>query len=260
MLETMSFPGSKGQAGVWQRIIGQMPPHSTYIEPFFGSGQVFWRKRPSASTIVIDRVPGNIAGAAAIAGVRAIAGDAISILPTLGPLLASDALIYCDPPYPLQTRRNRRYYEHELSDAEHVSLLKVLSSVACRVMISGYPSPLYSQALQSWRCIEYKTRTRGRTVTELLWCNFPEPPELHDWRYAGQTFRERLSLNRLAARWIARLDSMPSRKRGFLLDAIAHRHCRRELPADRADFGAGRPHGRNGKYGSNGTPEVTVQR
>lgn len=41
----MSYPGSKGQAGTWQRIIGQMPPHSVYVEPFFGSGQVFWRKR-----------------------------------------------------------------------------------------------------------------------------------------------------------------------------------------------------------------------
>ena len=41
----MSYPGSKAQAGVFQRIIGQMPPHSTYVEPFFGSGQIFWRKR-----------------------------------------------------------------------------------------------------------------------------------------------------------------------------------------------------------------------
>lgn len=32
----MSYPGSKAQAGVWQRIIGQMPEHSVYVEPFFG--------------------------------------------------------------------------------------------------------------------------------------------------------------------------------------------------------------------------------
>lgn len=51
------YPGSKGQAGVWQRIIGQMPPHSIYVEPFFGSGQIFWHKRRAASSILIDRLP-----------------------------------------------------------------------------------------------------------------------------------------------------------------------------------------------------------
>jgi DNA adenine methylase len=72
----MSYPGSKGQAGVFQRIIGQMPPHSVYVEPFFGSGQVFWRKRRAASTIAIDLDPGVIAKVGAEAGVSAISGNA----------------------------------------------------------------------------------------------------------------------------------------------------------------------------------------
>ena len=33
----MSYPGSKAQAGVFQRIIGQMPQHPVYVEPFFVS-------------------------------------------------------------------------------------------------------------------------------------------------------------------------------------------------------------------------------
>ena len=53
--------------------------------------------------------------------------------------------------------------------------------------------------------------------------NFPEPEELHDWRFAGNTFRQRLGLKRLAARWLARLDAMPARKRGYVLNAIAQR-------------------------------------
>lgn len=219
----MSYPGSKAQAGVFQRIIGQMPPHSVYVEPFFGSGQVFWRKRRAGSTIIIDQAPELIAAAGAEAGVTAISGDALHLLPELAPALPQDALIYCDPPYMLGTRAGRTYYRHELTDEQHAQLLALLQGLPCRVLLSGYPSALYSSQLQTWRCLVYRTRTRGRTVTECLWANFPEPVELHDWRYAGQSYRQRLTYRRLAGRLLARLDKMPARKRGYLLDAIEQR-------------------------------------
>lgn len=217
----MSYPGSKAQAGVFQRIIGQMPPHSTYVEPFFGSGQVFWRKRRAHQSILVDLAPEAIAGLSAAAGVHAICGDAISVLPTLA--LSAEAVVYCDPPYLLSTRAGRRYYKHEMTERDHASLLALLQALPCRVLLSGYPSALYERTLAGWRCLSYRTRTRGRRVTECLWANFPEPAELHDWRYAGRSFRERLTLRRLAARWLARLDRMPARKRGYLLDAVHQR-------------------------------------
>lgn len=217
----MGYPGSKAQAGVFQRIIGQMPPHSLYVEPFFGSGQVFWRKRRAERSIIIDRSPALLVKAGAEAGVSAIAGDAIALLPTLR--LPADAVVYCDPPYLLSTRSGRVYYEHELPEGRHASLLALLQDLPGRFLISGYPSELYSSQLKDWRCLRYRTRTRGRTVTECLWCNFPEPAELHDWRYAGQNFRQRLSLRRLAARWLARLEGMPARKRGYVLHAVHQR-------------------------------------
>ncbi len=46
----MSYPGSKGQAGTHQRIIGQMRPHSVYVEAFFGDGVIYERKRPAGGT------------------------------------------------------------------------------------------------------------------------------------------------------------------------------------------------------------------
>jgi DNA adenine methylase len=218
----MSYPGSKAQAGVWQRIIGQMPLHSTYVEPFFGSGQVFWRKLRAERNILIDRSPAALARIGAGGpGLSVICGDAISILPTL--TLPAEAVVYCDPPYLLSTRKGRVYYEHEMTDQEHASLLTLLQALPCRVLISGYPSELYDRELAGWRCLRYRTRTRGRTLTECLWCNFPEPTELHDWRYAGQSFRERLTLRRLAQRWLAKLDRMPPRKRGYVLHAVHQR-------------------------------------
>jgi len=228
----MSYPGSKGQAGTFQRIIGQMPPHDLYVEPFAGSAQVFWRKRAASRTsILIDK------DAAAIAHLRATvrnaqmrAGGSVLLLSQCGlqwldseglNLIWSDAaVIYCDPPYLLSTRKGRRYYDHELSEDDHSTLLSTLLEVKAHVLISGYPSELYRTKLAAWRCISYRTRTRGRTVTECLWCNFAEPAALHDWRYAGRSFRERLGLKRLASAYCRRLAAFNPRKRGYLLNAI----------------------------------------
>lgn len=242
----MSYPGSKAQAGVWQRIIGQMPPHSVYVEPFFGSGQVFHRKLRAANSILIDRNPTVFRTVGVDADVESILGNAIEWLPLLAERTVyfpsageptftqgflDDALIYCDPPYPLATRKGREYYEHEMSDDDHAALLSTLLQLNCRVMISTYPNALYSSQLREWRCVRYQTMTRGGKRTELLYCNFPEPETLHDWRYAGRNFRERCALKRLEKRWLAKLDAMPPRKRGYVLNAIEQRQSERGGPA-----------------------------
>jgi len=228
----MGYLGSKAQAGVWQRIICQMPPHSLYIEPFFGSGQIFFRKIPAAASVIIDADPNAISGVKhrqsspkmTIPGLRVICGDALRELAALKPTLVQSAVIYADPPYLFSTRTSRHRYAHEFGrDDQHAALLALLQTMPCRVLLSGYPSKLYAQKLKAWRCISYQTRTRGRTLTECLWCNFPEPTELHDWRFIGKGFRERLTLKRFAARFLARLDRMPELKRNFVLSLIHQR-------------------------------------
>jgi hypothetical protein len=236
----MSYPGSKGQAGTWQRIIGQMPPHSVYVEPFLGSGQVFWRKRRAEFNLLLDRNPRAVSAANARlgvdAGVKAVVGDAFKWLPDLAAWLPADAVVYCDPPYVLSTRQARFYYDHELTDDDHATLLVALLQLQCRVLLSGYPSDLYSSQLSGWRCLEYDTMTRGGKRRECLWCNFPEPDELHDWRFAGFNFRQRFHLKRFVLRWLDRIEAMPARKRGYVMhelaDAIAQRHGRRGVLVD----------------------------
>lgn len=43
-----------GKMGMAARIVALMPAHRVYIEPFFGSGAVFFAKRPAASEIIND--------------------------------------------------------------------------------------------------------------------------------------------------------------------------------------------------------------
>jgi DNA adenine methylase len=54
----LKYPGSKWKIAEW--IIEQMPEHHSYIEPFFGSGAVFFSKPPSKIETINDldsRVP-----------------------------------------------------------------------------------------------------------------------------------------------------------------------------------------------------------
>jgi hypothetical protein len=48
----LHYPGSKWSMAEW--IISHMPPHQTYLEPFFGSGAVFFTKAPSPLETIND--------------------------------------------------------------------------------------------------------------------------------------------------------------------------------------------------------------
>jgi len=48
----LHYPGSKWSMAEW--IISHMPPHQTYLEPFFGSGAVFFNKAPSQLETIND--------------------------------------------------------------------------------------------------------------------------------------------------------------------------------------------------------------
>ncbi|MES9903124.1 MAG: DNA adenine methylase, partial [Sedimenticola sp.] len=81
-------------------------------------------------------------------------------------------LIYCDPPYLLETRTSKRRYRHEYSRQDHLDLLDLLKSLPCRVILSGYPSALYDSALEDWNRIELQAMTWGGPRTEKLWYNY----------------------------------------------------------------------------------------
>jgi site-specific DNA-adenine methylase len=222
-----TYPGGKNGSGVYQRIINLMPPHAVYVEPFLGGGAILRHKQPAPiSSIAIDIDTAVIkAFTAHIPNLQLICGDAIEHLDYMKVLARPDTLIYCDPPYLMSTRSSQRpYYDHEFaSEEEHIRLLRILRGLPCMVMISGYASTLYDHHLAGWRVETFQAMTRsGHTATEHVWLNFPEPMELHDYRWLGDTFRKRERIKRKQARWRARLASMDSQERYALLSVLGN--------------------------------------
>jgi DNA adenine methylase len=110
-----------------------------------------------------------------------------------------------------ETRGRTDLYRYEMDDRQHAALLDIIKALPCRVMISGYWTKRYAAALKDWNSTTFEAMTRGgRTATEWLWFNFPEPVALHDYRYLGDDLRERERIKRKKRRWVNRLHIMPT--------------------------------------------------
>ena len=227
------YAGGKNGAGVYQRLINLMPPHRVYIEAFLGSGAVLRRKRPASTNIEIDVDAGIIA--------RYIGGPVVVSQPyhhcaTRRTLICTDALpwlrdyawrgeelVYCDPPYlgSVRARAGRPLYRHEMMDeVRHAELLQILTSIPAMVAISGYASALYEGFLKGWRRIEFQAMTRGGLATEVVWMNYPAPAALHDYRYLGRDFHDRMRISRKIGRWTRRLKAMPELERAAVISGM----------------------------------------
>lgn len=139
-------------------------------------------------------------------------------------------LVYCDPPYMMGTRDGIERYKYEMSDVDHRRLLRCCRRIEAMVIVSGYWSSLYAKQLANWHSIHFETMTRGGLATEWVWCNFPPPVELHDYRYLGRDYRERERIKLKKARWVARLNKMPILERQALLGALAEADAGGSLP------------------------------
>lgn len=88
-------------------------------------------------------------------------------------------VFYVDPPYMPDTRsqknaRGGRYhvYRHELTDDDHLELLRALNAVKGMVVLSGYHSALYDEHLEGWARVERAALADGaRARIEVLWLN-----------------------------------------------------------------------------------------
>lgn len=83
-----------------------------------------------------------------------------------------DVFIYADPPYLHGTRKNY-LYKYEMTDDEHVELLKILANHPGKVLISGYDNELYNEVLNGWNKVQKNTLAEGgRKRIETMWMNY----------------------------------------------------------------------------------------
>lgn len=257
MRSIIKYPGSKWSIADW--IIGYIPKHHTYLEPFFGSGAVLFNKERSDIETVNDldgdivnlfswirndperlareiyytpysrrvyeeairneeeeslnralqfcircnmghgyRTNGHKVGwkvdvqgrekayaandwrtlperlIEAADRLRGVQIEQMAAVDLIRRYNFKDVLIYCDPPYLLETR-GRRQYRYELEREQHEELLACLLEHKGPVLISGYESEFYNESLAGWEKVHKSVTAQGGLKREeVLWMNFEE--------------------------------------------------------------------------------------
>lgn len=236
-----SYNGGKNGAGVYQTIINHIRPHDVYVEPFLGSGGVLTRLKQASTVIGCDtseKIVKAWQNTPKYEGVNIFWQSGIKFLQeTLWNFWVKDAsiVIYCDPPYPHQSRRGgtNRLYAYEWGSGLHLDLLRTVNEINNRypnvdILISTYPNDQYQRYLQSpaWFYIEFQAMTRKGLATERLYMNYDpkQITELHDYSYLGGDYRERENLTRQLKRMDAKLGRMPVLQRNKILSHLNEKY------------------------------------
>jgi DNA adenine methylase len=214
----MTYRGGKGS--LFRQLINLIPYHETYIEPYLGMGAVMRNKRPALRSIgvEIDPVVANQWSGNEVTNLSIINGDALGFLSTFQ--WTAGEFVYVDPPYLPSTRRTERVYRFDCDDSHHHSLLTLLDSLPAPIMLSGYASPVYDEALKGWNRFEFQTGSHGSARTEVVWLNYEPPAVPFDTRFAGDTFRDRQRIQRKQQRLRQKIMDLPTVERHLLLGWI----------------------------------------
>lgn len=130
----------------------------------YGTAQHLWTRFPDGIAAIAARFTGVI----------------IENRPAIEVMQQHDTpqtLHYVDPPYVHSTRVMQAgkagYYRHEMTNEDHEQLLSTVRSLHGMVVISGYRTELYDDALAGWKRVETTARISARrgctTRTESLW-------------------------------------------------------------------------------------------
>jgi DNA adenine methylase len=130
----------------------------------YGTAQQLWAQYPESIAAAGERM----------------AGVLIENRPAIEVMQQHDAqttLHFVDPPYIHSTRVMKKdgVYRHEMTDQDHIQLLNAVADLQGMVVLCGYPSPLYEDALSSWESHEQESRisaVRGTAIKiEKVWLN-----------------------------------------------------------------------------------------
>lgn len=118
-----------------------------------------WANYPEAFKAIIERLQGVVIENR----------DAVKLIPQHD---SYETLFYVDPPYVPETRNKGDDYRYEMTDGQHAELAGLLHSLKGMVVLSGYPSELYSGLFKGWMRIDKNAHADGaRDRVECLWLN-----------------------------------------------------------------------------------------
>lgn len=230
-METKNYLGSKGNSGLYQFIINKMPKHDIYIEPFFGTGVIASKKKPSPIDNIGIEVDEKLYSEMTMRypHFNFFNENSIKTIPCHIDRYKHGAhkiLIYFDPPYLWSTRSDLKHsrYKHEMTDEDHKTFLSMAAAIKEKnifMMISGYKNDLYMSMLENWNYFEFETMSRGGPRTESLWCNFnPDDFEKHQYDYVGHNFVDRQRIKRKSKRLINKFRNMSYDERTSIIKDI----------------------------------------
>lgn len=220
-----SYYGGKNGSGVFQQIINCIRPHDIYMELFLGNGAVF-RHKKRAEVNVLNDLSKNVIQkwqAARIDNIDLVSCDAIEFLLTYKFDPLKKYCVYLDPPYPINSRKEKRKrYECEMTDKQHEELLTTIKSLPDHIdiIVSTYENEIYSNYLSDWNLIKYSARTRQYTAIEFLYMNYIPDGTLHQYDYLGVDFTDRQRIKRKIEREVKKLNSLPIAERNAIIQAV----------------------------------------
>jgi DNA adenine methylase len=118
---------------------------------------------------------------ARLEGVHIHNEDAIAVMQRYD---SENTVHYLDPPYLKETRSFKNAYKYEMTYKDHERLAWYLKDMKGKVLLSGYPSPLYQKLYEGWTCEIRRIPNQASQLkkkdikTECLWMNFQCTPTL----------------------------------------------------------------------------------
>lgn len=254
--ELKNYPGCKGGNGVYQQIISHIPPHRILVLPFLGHCGILRNIAPADIVIAVDAsykvvsswrnylteilkydIDSNnsvfyknlYSPGALPETIHIYQDDALHFLiHSLPGILhtyrdtAENVFCYLDPPYPFSTRKSqRKIYEKEMSDQEHLQLLSSIKEMMANTMISTYKNRMYDQSLSEWNTHSFRVSTRNGPATESIYFNYSlQDGMLHDYRFLGKNFKDRERIRNKINRWVNKLNTLDPSERMAIVHQI----------------------------------------
>ena len=96
-----------------------------------------------------------------------------------------NVLMYLDPPYILHTRKNRKKYACEMTDADHIRLCELINNSPASIVLSGYANALTHLKNFNKTAIIAAYDEKGNKRQEVIWTNYSSAQDLFNYEAEG---------------------------------------------------------------------------